>query len=222
MKAITTIFTVVTLTAAVIGCEGGYYDEDTQMLVKVGQETEAASELSPPDDVVPCGDMLGGAIKSDIERRNGYAFKVEVAAAQAKSRVSEALDAIEPAFRSKVEAEKLRDISTCEARKVDINSYPGDWGEHACRAQVIDHGGTRWRGQEVKIKSYSNITIEDCVVAGNSVLWCQRNNLEKLVVTAFGGLNTSYSVVCSASRSGKAPNTEKDTPRHDDVSRVVN
>ena len=48
MKAINTIFTVVTLAATIIGCDGGYYDADTGEFVGVSEETVGVSE----DEVV--------------------------------------------------------------------------------------------------------------------------------------------------------------------------
>ena len=44
MKAINTIFTVVTLAATIIGCDGGYYDADTGELVGVSEEVVGESE----------------------------------------------------------------------------------------------------------------------------------------------------------------------------------
>jgi hypothetical protein len=66
MKAITTIFTVATLAASVIACDGGYYDADTDEFVGAPEETVAESvdellsfNLMAQGDVCKAGNMRG-------------------------------------------------------------------------------------------------------------------------------------------------------------------
>ena len=58
MKAVTTIFTVATLAASVIACDGGYYDEDLKQFVSMSNQQAQKTLVDLPPPYCPGTDVL--------------------------------------------------------------------------------------------------------------------------------------------------------------------